>query len=105
MRERSATLRWMLAAVAAVCLAFAIGLFFAAVVDGSPSSWLTVQSNTGRPPRLVALLALGPIALVAIAVLAVKLWRTARGAEPSTQGTDLTSRSSGPPSATAEHDR
>jgi uncharacterized membrane protein len=67
-------------AFALCCVAgLVLGVFFAAVVGGAPASWLQAE---GRPPRLVALLALGPIVLVgaaAIVVTAVRRRRAARG--------------------------
>jgi hypothetical protein len=66
-------------AVVICCLAgLALGVFFAAAVGGAPASWLEVQ---GRPPRLVALLALGPILLVAVAAVVARLVRRRRKAK------------------------
>lgn len=55
--------------------AYLLGMFVAAVTSGAPADWLTLQSPTGRPPRIVALLTLGPIVLVGIVALAVRLRR------------------------------
>ena len=70
--------RVLLVALAAAVAALALGLFFGAVTNSPPSEWLAPQESTGRPPRLVALLAVGPIILVALAVVAVRLYRAAR---------------------------
>ena len=64
----------LLAAIAA----FALGAFTAAITNTSPSGWLVPQDPTGRPPRLIALLALGPIIVVGVVVVAIRLYRAAR---------------------------
>ena len=64
--------------VAAVALAaFVLGIFLAAVADTLPPSWLAPQDATGRPSRLIGLLALGPIILVGLVVLVVRGYRAA----------------------------
>jgi uncharacterized membrane protein len=66
-------------AFALCCVAgLVLGFFFAAVVGGSPASWMQAQ---GRPPRLVALLALGPIVLVGAAAIVVTAVRRRRAAK------------------------
>jgi hypothetical protein len=55
--------------------AYALGAFVGIVLSGAPGDWLTVQGPTGRPPRIAALLALGPIALIGIVVLVIRLRR------------------------------
>ena len=66
------TLLWVaLVAVAA----YLLGIFVAAVISGVPSDWLATQSPTGRPPRIVALLTLGPIILVGLVAIGVRLYR------------------------------
>lgn len=64
--------------------AYLLGMFVAAVTTGAPVDWLVPQS--GRPPRLLALLALGPIVLVGVVVLVVRLyrrWRLGRTPTPA----------------------
>ena len=67
-------------AVALCCVAgLVLGVLFAAVVGGTPASWLLSQ---GRPPRIVAVLALGPIVLVgaiALVVTSVRRMQKAKG--------------------------
>jgi hypothetical protein len=65
--------------------AYLLGMFVAAVTSGSPVDWLTVQDPTGRPPRIIALLTLGPIILVGIIALVVRLrrrWNSVRSKKP-----------------------
>lgn len=47
------------------------GIFFSYVVENAPFSFLGVQANSGGPPRLVAVLALAPIAVL-VAVVGFK---------------------------------
>jgi multisubunit Na+/H+ antiporter MnhE subunit len=55
--------------------AFLLGVFFAMVVSSAPGEWVTQQPATGRPPRLIALLTLGPILLVGAVALVARFLR------------------------------
>ncbi len=77
----------LLLRIALVALgAYLLGIFVAAVTSGAPSDWLTLQSPTGRPPRIVALLTIGPIFLVGIIVLTVRLFRRRNSDRSKRQG-------------------
>ena len=66
--------RWLLVMVVTALIAYFLGYLVAAIGE-APSTWLALQSPTGRPPRFVALVALLPIAFVGGIALLVKLWR------------------------------
>lgn len=55
--------------------AYLLGMFVAAIVHGAPADWLIAQTPTDRLPRVIALLALGPILLVGLLALRVCLGR------------------------------
>lgn len=63
--------KFALLAVAVALASTAIGFLFAAITHSPPGDWLVVQQSTGRPPKLIALLALIPIFL-ALILAAVK---------------------------------
>lgn len=101
--QRKVLFRWLLLALAAAVPGLALGLFFAAVTSGAPAEWLVIQSETGRPPKLAALLAVGPILVVALAAIVVKVHRAKDRARDSSQG--LTHHSSGAPPAPVDFKR
>ena len=70
--------RFLLVALAIAVAALVLGVFLAAITNSPPSEWIAPQESTGRPPRLAALLAIGPIFLVALVVLAIRLYRAAQ---------------------------
>lgn len=68
-------IKFLLSLVAAAVCAYLLGMFFAAVTSGSPGHWLTVQRPTGHSPQLVGLLAFGPIVLVGLVVVVIRLYQ------------------------------
>lgn len=58
--------KFFLLVVSVVFSSAAIGFLFAAMTDSPSGDWLTVQENTGRPPRLIALLAFAPILVTGV---------------------------------------
>jgi MFS family permease len=67
--------RLILWVVAIALAAYLLGLVLGAVLSGVPSDWLAVQEPTGRPPRLIGLLALMPIVIVGVVVLVIRALR------------------------------
>jgi multisubunit Na+/H+ antiporter MnhE subunit len=63
---------WLLLAAAG---SFVLGFTLALLTASPPASWLVPQSPTGRPPQLVALLALVPIVIAVIVFLVVRYVR------------------------------
>ena len=62
--------------------AYALGALYAFTVVEAPLGWL---APAGRAPQLAAFLALGPIALVGLAAIVVKVSRKWRSRSPTQQ--------------------
>lgn len=56
----------------------AVGFLFAAMTTSPPGDWLAIQEDTGRPPKIIALLTLAPIIVVGVLVVIKYVYRTIR---------------------------
>jgi hypothetical protein len=78
--------RRVLAVLAIGCVAaYLLGIALAFFTGTAPLSWLRPQPGTGRPPQLVALLALVPILLVGIVALVARFVRRRRSRHTATE--------------------